>query len=176
MLDREGMKTAPAFHIYLLGKLEQAGLDDVLAELGLEGQRLEDTTTIVSPALILLGTGESAPQGLADISVALPLDASRTALAHLLHMAMENVALKQEVRQLSEQARRQHRQFEELNRIGIALSAEKDIGKLQEFILTTMRQLTNADGASLWWKTVGEDGQPKLFLSASQNTSIDNTY
>jgi HD-GYP domain-containing protein (c-di-GMP phosphodiesterase class II) len=170
------MKTAPAFHIYLLGKLEQAGLDDVLTELGLEGQRLEDTTTIVSPALILLGTGESAPQGLADISVALPVDASRAALGDLLHMAMENVALKQEVRQLSEQARRQHRQFEELNRIGIALSAEKDIGKLQEFILTTMRQLTNADGASLWLKTVGEDGQPKLGLSASQNTSLDNTY
>ena len=170
------MKTAPAFHIYLLGKLEQPGLDEVLTELGLEGQRLEGTTTIVSPALILLGTGESAPQGLADISVALPVDASRAALGNLLHMAMENVALKQEVRQLSEQARRQHRQFEELNRIGIALSAEKDIGKLQEFILTTMRQLTNADGASLWLKTVGEDGQPKLGLSASQNTSLDNTY
>lgn len=170
------MKTAPAFHIYLLGKLEQPGLEQVLSELGLGGQRLEDTTTIVSPALILLGTGESAPQGLADISVTLPVDASRAALGDLLHMAMENVALKQEVRQLSEQARRQHRQFEELNRIGIALSAEKDIGKLQEFILTTMRQLTNADGASLWLKTVGEDGQPKLGLSASQNTSLDNTY
>ena len=170
------MKTAPAFHIYLLGRLEQPGLEALLEELGLEGQRLEDTTTIVSPALILLGTGESAPQGLADISVALPVDASRAALGDLLHMAMENVALKQEVRQLTEQARRQHRQFEELNRIGIALSAERDIGKLQEFILTTMRQLTNADGASLWLKSVGEDGQPKLGLSASQNTSLDNTY
>src|SRR3989442_15777075 len=91
-------------------------------------------------------------------------------------MAMENVALKQEVRQLSEQARRQHRQFEELNRIGIALSAERDIGKLQEFILLTMRQLTNADGASLWRKTVGDDGSPQLFLASSQNTSLANTY
>jgi HD-GYP domain-containing protein (c-di-GMP phosphodiesterase class II) len=170
------MKTVPAFHIYLLGTLDPVGLKEVLAEIGLEGQRLEDTTTIVSPALILLGTGQSAPQGLADISLALPVDASPAALSHLLHMAMENVALKQSVRQLEEQAKRQHRQFEELNRIGIALSAERDIGKLQEFILTTMRQLTNADGASLWLKTVGDDGQPKLFLASSQNTSIDNTY
>ena len=170
------MKTVPAFHIYLLGSLEQPALDAVLADIGLEGQRLEDTTTIVSPALILLGTGQSAPQGLADISISLPVEASRAALSHLLHMAMENVALKQSVRQLEEQAKRQHRQFEELNRIGIALSAERDIGKLQEFILTTMRQLTNADGASLWLKTVGDDGQPKLFLASSQNTSIDNTY
>jgi HD-GYP domain-containing protein (c-di-GMP phosphodiesterase class II) len=170
------MKTVPAFHIYLLGSLEQVGLDEVLADIGLEGQRLEDTTTIVSPALILLGTGQSSPQGLADISVSLPVDASRAALSHLLHMAMENVALKLSMRDLEEQAKRQHRQFEELNRIGIALSAERDIGKLQEFILTTMRQLTNADGASLWLKTVGDDGQAKLFLASSQNTSIDNTY
>jgi HD-GYP domain-containing protein (c-di-GMP phosphodiesterase class II) len=170
------MKTVPAFHIYLLGSLEQVGLDEVLADIGVEGQRLEDTTTIVSPALILLGTGQSAPQGLADISVSLPVDASRAALSHLLHMAMENVALKLSMRDLEEQAKRQHRQFEELNRIGIALSAERDIGKLQEFILTTMRQLTNADGASLWLKTVGDDGQAKLFLASSQNTSIDNTY
>jgi HD-GYP domain-containing protein (c-di-GMP phosphodiesterase class II) len=170
------MKTAPAFHIYLFGTMEHAGLDEVLADLGLEAHRLEETTTIVSPALIILGTGQSAPQGLADISVALPVDASRAALAHLLQMAMENVTLKQDKRQLEEQARRQHRQFEELNRIGVALSAERDIGKLQEFILTTMRQLTNADGASLWLKTVGDDGQPKLFLASSQNTSIDNIY
>jgi len=170
------VKTPPAFNIYLLGNLDHVDLQVVLTDLGLQGQRLEDTTTIVSPALILLGTGQSAPQGLADISVAFPADASRAALGDLLHMTMENVALKQEMRQLEEQARRQHRQFEELNRIGIALSAERDIGKLQEFILTTMRQLTNADGASLWLKTVGDDGQPKLFLASSQNTSIDNTY
>src|SRR3979409_553653 len=39
-----------------------------------------------------------------------------------------------------------------------------------------MPQLPNADGASLWLKTVGDDGLPKLFLASSQNTSIDNTY
>ena len=117
------MKTPPAFNIYLLGNLDHVDLQVVLTDLGLQGQRLEDTTTIVSPALILLGTGQSAPQGLADISVAFPADASRAALGDLLHMTMENVALKQEMRQLEEQARRQHRQFEELNRIGIALSA-----------------------------------------------------
>src|SRR6476646_4983011 len=170
------MTNAPVFNIYLRGTFDHLGVEEVLAEIGLQGTRLEDTTTIVSPALILLGIGQSAPQGLADISIALPPDASPEALRHLLHLAMENVALTQSVRQHEEQARRQHRQFDELNRIGIALSAERDIGKLQDFILTTMRQLTNADGASLWWKTVGEDGQPKLSLSASQNTSLDNTY
>src|SRR5260370_14074396 len=110
------------------------------------------------------------------MAFALPKDASRAALRELLRTALENAALRREIKQLEEQARRQHRQWEELNRSGMALSAERDIGKLQEFILMTMRQLTNADGASLWRKTAGEDGSPQLFLASSQNTSIDNTY
>jgi HD-GYP domain-containing protein (c-di-GMP phosphodiesterase class II) len=170
------MTNAPVFNIYLLGTFDHLGVEEMLAEIGLQGTRLEDTTTIVSPALILLGIGQSAPQGLADISIAFPPDASPAALRHLLHLAMENVALKQSVRQHEEQARRQHRQFEDLNRIGKALSAERDIDKLQELILTTMRQLTNADGASLWLKVV-DGGQPKLRLAWSQNSSIDrSTY
>jgi HD-GYP domain-containing protein (c-di-GMP phosphodiesterase class II) len=167
---------SPGFNIYLLGTFDNAELEKALAEIGVDGKRLEETTTIISPALILLGTGQSAPQGLADISVAFPPDASPAALRYLLHQAMENVVLKQALRQHEEQARRQHQRFEDINQIGIKLSAERDIGKLQEFILTTMRQLTNADGASLWLKTVGDDGLPKLFLASSQNTSIDNTY
>jgi HD-GYP domain-containing protein (c-di-GMP phosphodiesterase class II) len=91
-------------------------------------------------------------------------------------VAIENVALKRQLSQLEAEAHRRHRQFRELNRIGIALSAEKDIERLQSFILTTMRQLTHADGASLWLK-MDEDGTPKLFLASSQNHSIDkDTY
>src|SRR5467141_2300251 len=170
------MKTAHAFHLYLLGNLDQFGFGKLLADLGLEAEPLIDPAQVVRPALVVVGPDQQAPDGLDDIAIKPPPDASPAALRELLRMAMENAALKLEVTQLEEQARRQHRQFEELNRIGIALSAEKDIGKLQEFILTTMRQLTNADGASLWLKTVGDDGQPKLFLASSQNTSIDNTY
>jgi HD-GYP domain-containing protein (c-di-GMP phosphodiesterase class II) len=170
------MKTAPALHVYLLGGLQHAGLARALADLSLAAQPLENPSDIVRPALIVLGPGESAPPGLADIAISPPADASAAALRELIRVAIENAALKQEVKLHEEQARRQHRQFEELNRIGTALSAERDIGKLQEFILTTMRQLTNADGASLWLKSVGDDGQPKLFLASSQNNSISNTY
>jgi HD-GYP domain-containing protein (c-di-GMP phosphodiesterase class II) len=170
------LKTAQAFHIYLAPGLQNSELAAVLAELGLQAQTLENTATVVQPALVLLYPGQKAPEGLEDMALAPPKDASRTALRELLRMAMENVALKHEVKQLEEQAHRQHRQFEELNRIGIALSAERDITKLQEFILTTLRQLTNADGASLWRKTLGEDGSSQLFLASSQNSSIGNTY
>ncbi|TAN33220.1 GAF domain-containing protein [bacterium] len=169
------MKTAPAFHVYFVGDPGPA-LAQLVAGLGLESQSLNHPAGVVRPALVLLAPGRGAPEGLADIAVAPPADASPSALRELLRIAMENVALKQEVGQLEEQSRRQHRQFEELNRIGIALSAERDLRKLQEFILTTMRQLTNADGASLWLKTAGEAGRPMLFLASSQNTSLANTY
>jgi HD-GYP domain-containing protein (c-di-GMP phosphodiesterase class II) len=170
------LKSTHAFVVYLTPGLENVALPAVLAELGIKGLALDDSSTVITPALVLHATGEEPPKGLGDMAFAVPNDASGAALRELLRTAMENAALKREVKELEEQARRQHRQFEELNRIGIALSAERDIGKLQEFILMTMRQLTNADGASLWRKTTGEDGSPQLFLASSQNTSIDNTY
>src|ERR1700694_2477881 len=170
------MNTTQAFHVYFLGNPEDPGLVKLLAELGLEGQPLTNPAEVVHPALILIGPGQDAPTGLGDITIAPPDDSSPSALREFLRIAMQNIALKQRVTQMEEQARRQHRQFEELNRIGIALSAEKDITKLKKFILTTMRQLTNADGASLWLKTVGEAGEPMLFLASSQNHPNANTY
>ena len=110
------------------------------------------------------------------MAIDLPGDGSPGALREIVRVAMENVVLRQQVTSLEREAQRSHRQFRELNRIGIALSAERDIARLQAFILTTMRQLTHADGASLWLKTE-EDGAPKLFLASSQNHSLDkNTY
>src|ERR1700674_538214 len=170
------MKTAPEFHIYLSVGLKNAGFGGALTDLGVESQPLEDPAAIIRPALILVAAGETLPEDLADLAVAPPPDASPAAIRELLRMAMETPLLRQEVKLHEDRAGRQHRQFAELTRIGVALSAERDIGKLQEFILLTMRQLTNADGASLWLKTVGNDGQAKLFLASSQNNSIDNTY
>jgi HD-GYP domain-containing protein (c-di-GMP phosphodiesterase class II) len=164
------------FHIYLLNGQEQVRLSGKLANLGLEAKILGSPSDLEEPALIVLAQGQEAPDGMAEIAIELPNDAPTSVLRELVRVAMENIALKREVGQLEEQAQRQHQQFKELNRIGIALSAERDIAKLQAFILTTMRQLTNADGASLWLKRQDE-GEAKLFLASSQNHSLDkNTY
>jgi len=167
------MKSAPPrFHLYVLNGDEPAGLEST----GLETEPLADPAQIEQPALVLLGPGQKAPEHLGASCVEIPPDASPAAVREIVRVAMENVALMQQVKQLEGEAHRRHRQFRELNRIGIALSAEKDIDRLQTFILTTMRQLTHADGASLWLK-MEEEGVPKLFLASSQNHSIDkNTY
>src|SRR5438128_7145676 len=166
------MKTAQKFHLYVVPGGEVPGL----AATGLEATNLTDPAQVEHPALVLLGPGQQAPEGLAAMAIDLPGDGSPGALREIVRVAMENVVLRQQVTSLEREAQRSHRQFRELNRIGIALSAERDIARLQAFILTTMRQLTHADGASLWLKTE-EDGAPKLFLASSQNHSLDkNTY
>jgi HD-GYP domain-containing protein (c-di-GMP phosphodiesterase class II) len=164
------MKTAQPFHLYVIGPEGPSGL----AATGLETEQLTDPAQIEQPALVLLRPGQQAPEHVAAIEIS--PDSSPAAVRDLIRVAIENVALKQQLSQLEAEAHRRHRQFRELNRIGIALSAEKDIERLQSFILTTMRQLTHADGASLWLKMV-EEGTPKLFLASSQNHSIDkDTY
>ncbi len=166
------MKTLPRFHLYVLNGDQTTSHEST----GLETEVLPDKELIQQPALILLRPGEQAPADLDATSVEVPTDASPAAVREIVRVAVENVALKQQLTQLEGEALRRHGQFRELNRIGIALSAEKDIDRLQSFILTTMRQLTHADGASLWLK-MEEDGVPKLFLASSQNHSIDkNTY
>ena len=166
------MKVAPKFHLYVVGGDAPAGL----AATGLETEQLADPALVQQPALVLLGPGQQAPQHLEATTLELPPDGSPDAIRELVRVAMENVVLKQQVAQLEGEAHRRHRQFRELNRIGIALSAERDIERLQSFILTTMRQLTHADGASLWLK-MDEDGESRLFLASSQNHSLDkDTY
>lgn len=170
------MKTAPRFHLYVLGGPASSDLATRLAANGLEAEPLPDGGAVEPPALVVVASGETVPEGLTEIALEISPEASGGAVRDLVRLRMENLGLKHEVEHLEAEARRRHRQFRELNRIGIALSAEKDIDRLQAFILTTMRQLTHADGASLWLK-MEEDGIPKLFLASSQNHSIDkDTY
>lgn len=166
------MKTAQPFHLYVLDRDGLAGL----AATGLETEQLTDPGQIEQPALVLLKPGQKAPSALATAAIEVPADATPSALRELIRVGIENVALRQRVQQLELEVHSRHRRFRELNRIGIALSAEKDIARLQSFILTTMRQVTHADGASLWLK-MDVEGTPKLFLASSQNHSIDkDTY
>jgi len=166
------MKTAAKFHLYVL----DAEMPVALAAMGLDTESLPEPALVQQPALILLRPGQRAPDQVDASTLELPPDASLGAVRELMRVALENVVLKQQVAQLEGETHRRHRQFRELNRIGIALSAERDIERLQSFILTTMRQLTHADGASLWLK-MEEDGVSKLFLASSQNHSIGkDTY
>jgi HD-GYP domain-containing protein (c-di-GMP phosphodiesterase class II) len=169
------VNSAQPFNLYVLGSPQAAGWPGMLAGLGLEVRQLGRPEDVQRPALIVLAPGQQAPDGLSDIAISPPAGTSLEALGEMVRIGAQYVAEKQANARLEELARRQQTQFEELNQIGIRLSAERDIGRLQEFILLTMRQLTTADGASLWLKNE-DDGRETLFLASSQNNSIANTY
>ncbi|MCB1768272.1 MAG: GAF domain-containing protein, partial [Candidatus Competibacteraceae bacterium] len=61
--------------------------------------------------------------------------------------------------------------LEQLNRIGIALSKERDTLKLLEIILIAAKRLLNADGGTLY-RLVEEDGRQQLRFDVVYNDSL----
>ena len=63
-----------------------------------------------------------------------------------------------------------------LNEIGLALSAERNIGRLLKIILSKSRELTSSDAGSLYLieKTKGSDGQEQrtLFFNYAENDTV----
>ena len=57
-----------------------------------------------------------------------------------------------------------------LTEIGLALSAEKNINRLMEMILSEARAFTNADGGTLY---IMSDDESKLIFTIIQNDSIN---
>ena len=62
------------------------------------------------------------------------------------------------------------KQLERLNSIGIALSAERDNNRLLEMILLGAKEITNADGGTIY--TVTEDKHLKFEIMSNETLSI----
>jgi HD-GYP domain-containing protein (c-di-GMP phosphodiesterase class II) len=171
------VKTASAFPVRLAdGFRRDPVLTAVLDRLGLEaapaGQQAPPPD---QAALLLVNPGGQVPSAWAGRALEIPAAIGPEALATLLRVAMDNAVLRAQVQQMERESERYHEQFAELNRIGIALSSERDMDKLQGFILRTCRQLTSADGASLW--LVDGEGDERIVRFASvQNYSLDAPF
>jgi GAF domain-containing protein len=83
-------------------------------------------------------------------------------------------------------ANRAHRDFAQLNQIGIALSETRDVEQLLSLILTKAREITGADAGSLY--VIEEEGHPagksskaakesrQLRFKLAQNDSVQFPY
>jgi HD-GYP domain-containing protein (c-di-GMP phosphodiesterase class II) len=171
------VKIASAFQVRLADGFEpDAELRAVLDRLGLEAAPAAGREPAGDgPSLLLTAPGALVPESWAGRSLEVPAGAGGGALAVLLRVSMENAVLKGQVRHMEAEAARSHEQFAELNRIGIALSSERDMEKLQDFILRTCRQLTAADGASLWL-VEGEGAGRIVRFASTQSHSLDTPY
>src|SRR5215468_4738564 len=87
------------------------------------------------------------------------------ALANALANACEHVRLRRE-----HETTRQ--QLEELNAIGVRLTAERDTDVLLELILTKAREITRSDAGSIYLVEVPESGAPRLRFNLAQNDSV----
>jgi HD-GYP domain-containing protein (c-di-GMP phosphodiesterase class II) len=131
-------------------------------------------------------------EGAATIVVADPGDVSVMWLAESEHVAgwlvrpLDPVAVvatvmaarrmlkgRRETERMRKMAGAMTEETDRLLSIGIALSAERNISKLHELIVRNARELTRADGGSLFLLEKGDDGTDKLRFAVAQTGPDD---
>lgn len=123
-----------------------------------------------SPAAVV-ALGAAAPAGGGVPWIALPADASEPLLASALAAGLEIVAGRMRARELTATVAEKEERIAALNRIGIALSAERDLEKLLEKILTESRRFTRSEAGSLYLVEDEPDGR-RLRFKLAQNDAV----
>jgi len=80
----------------------------------------------------------------------LPADTPAAVIARILENAAAHLRLIEERRGLRDELARASGEIAELNRIGVALTAERDTQQLLDLIVTKAREITASDGGSLY--------------------------
>ena len=103
-----------------------------------------------------------------------PVTAGRLRLR--LERALDTINSRRVIEQLDDALVRKSHDLHELNNIGVALSAERDISKLLELILAKSRQITAADAGSLYLVKRGKEhdasADDQLSFELTQNHSV----
>ncbi|MCA9691163.1 MAG: GAF domain-containing protein [Myxococcales bacterium] len=103
-----------------------------------------------------------------DLSLEIGFDA----LATVFGAALRGISQAARIAALSAEREHLAREVQKLNRIGIALSTERDPARLLEYILTTTREITGADAGSLYTTERTDDGAAVLRFTLAQNDSM----
>jgi len=97
----------------------------------------------------------------------------RAVLESTVRGALENLRLAAANRELTDSLQRANQEIDELNSIGIALSAERDMPSLLDLILRTGRQITDSDAGALYLVEENEiTGEKVLRFTLTQNDSV----
>jgi HD-GYP domain-containing protein (c-di-GMP phosphodiesterase class II) len=132
-------------------------------------------SAVLDPRTAIVGIGlPEQPRWLKDDSIyfELPENPSTAALLNAVKRAYQFLYQKLRADQLERQLSDRSRELRELGEVGIALSAERDHSVLLTTILSKARELSRADGGSLY--LLDEvDGKQVLRWKLAQNDSID---
>jgi HD-GYP domain-containing protein (c-di-GMP phosphodiesterase class II) len=103
-----------------------------------------------------------------------PLTATRLRLR--LDRALDTINSRRVIEQLDDALVRKSQELHELNNIGVALSAQRDIDKLLELILLKCREITASDAGSLYLVERGREHETsaddQLRFELTQNSSV----
>lgn len=151
------------------------------AELVRHGVQLAEAMTTRRAAVVAVGRAEDvSPALLAMPSLPAVLIApiSDLVLERATRFALEASGRATAVSSLQGQLARRNAELSELNKIGAALSAERDIHRLLELILDKSRQITAADAGSLYLVVRGDGAETGdlLKFALAQNDSVEIAF
>lgn len=106
-----------------------------------------------------------------EVFAYLPRSAPTALVEKIIAAAFANIELAARERTAREELARAERDMEELNQIGVALSAEHDVEVLLNLILEKARAITGADAGSLYLLEDQEGGERRLRFRVTQNDS-----
>ncbi|MFQ5723587.1 MAG: HD domain-containing phosphohydrolase [Terriglobia bacterium] len=121
----------------------------------------------------LLKPGARLPEKNRRAFAYLPPEPMPALLTHTLAGAFENLELSERVADTEAELERSHREIDELNRIGVALSAEKDVQTLLNLILRATREITSSDAGALYLVEEVSETEKRLRFKLTQNDSIE---
>src|SRR5258708_17402261 len=99
----------------------------------------------------------------------LPPDVPQSLLERMIDNALDHIHLVQSRQEVNERLAGASQEIHELNKIGVALSAEHEAHALMELILTKSRELTKTHARSIYLVERGPlRDQPRIPLSKSQ--------
>jgi HD-GYP domain-containing protein (c-di-GMP phosphodiesterase class II) len=129
-----------------------------------------DTLGACEALWIILGDGEL-PDGMRPF-IRLEEGASGEAIGLAVEAAGETLELRTRLAAVERDSEAANERQLELAKVGIALSAERDLDRLLELILTTARELVTADAGSLYLIQAIDGGERALRFVLAQNDSV----
>ncbi len=150
-----------------------------LADLERDDKRALRQLARQKPGVRLIGIfDDRGADGLADPHwfACLPRKASPALVQKTVAAAFAHIELAERERSAREELQRAEREMEELNQIGVALSATHDVNALLEMILSKSREITGADAGSLYLveearSSPAGSGERRLRFKLTQNDS-----
>jgi len=121
------------------------------------------------------GRAKARPPG-AGAFTYLPPRPQPVVLARTLASAFESLRLAQKLSRTASELKRSRREVTELNRIGVALSAETDVQKLLNLILRASREITASDAGSLYLVEEVSETEKRLRFKLTQNDSVPVSF